>query len=95
MATQIVAIRKESSYGSSYGSPHMHIAYVKTGDGRVLARSTVVQSINSGWDSFFTYVDRVRANVYVRNCPACNANDYITTTPDGTVDNNLLHLPTF
>ncbi len=77
--------------------PHEHITAVKIGtSGSRLSLSTVVADIRDpNGDRYITYGGGERANVYVRTCPQCTFRDYITTTPDGTKANNLLHLPRF
>lgn len=90
MATySIKAVRLERAPGAS----HDHIAYVKLTTDEVLARSTVISRIKAG-NRFITNATPA-ANVYVHSCPFCGASDYITTHPDGTATNNLLHLPKF
>jgi hypothetical protein len=61
--------------------------------GAVLPRATVIAKIRAG-DQFFTNA-QPPARVYVHPCPHCGAWDYITTHPDSTPQNNLLHLPKF
>jgi Protein of unknown function (DUF3892) len=89
---QIVEVHTEPS---SVGGHHEHIAAVKLRYGAVLPRSIVIQDIRYGTDSYYTYVDGVRADVTVGGCPCCTYGDYITTVPDYTPENNLLSLPRF
>ncbi len=90
MATKIVATRKQSS---AYGD-HVHVAFVKTVDGRVFSRAEAVQRIDSGWEAFYTEYAGRRAGVYVRRCSHCDLR-FITTKPDSITGNNLLDLPDF
>jgi Protein of unknown function (DUF3892) len=75
--------------------PHEHITEVQINDSptAILSRRTVVNDLNSpSGDRYYTNGGGERANVFVRRCPKCSADDYITTTPDGTKENNLLKL---
>ena len=72
---------------------HEHIAYVRLTTGIVLDRATVITRIRMG-ERFFTNASPP-ALVYVHSCPHCGAGDYITTHPDDTTRNNLLHLSRF
>ena len=73
--------------------PHNHIAAVKLTNGQAITRSAVIKAIYAG-DRFYTNANPPAA-VYVHACPYCRAHDYITTHPDNTTANNLLHLPKF
>jgi hypothetical protein len=55
----------------------------------------VVARIQAGTEDFYTEVDGKRADVIVVDCPLCPANDYVKTTADDTIANNLLDLPPF
>jgi hypothetical protein len=90
VATQIVATRKERSVGAD----HVHVAAVKTLDGRVFARSELVSRTLNGWESFYTEYGRGRARVFARFCEGCTVY-YATTKPDPTIHNILLNLPDF
>jgi Protein of unknown function (DUF3892) len=72
---------------------HEHIALVKLTDDRIIARGTVIAMIRAG-DEFYTAASPP-GKVYVHPCPHCRDSDYITTHPDSTPTNNLLHLPRF
>lgn len=72
---------------------HEHIEAVKLTSATVLTRSQVIAMIRGG-DSFITNA-HPPGRVYVHPCPHCRHHDYITTHPDDTVTNNLLHLPRF
>jgi hypothetical protein len=94
MATQIVATNVVST--STSGSiNHRHISEVKTADGRVLSRSEVVVRIQLGIEEFCTKAGGEEAGVIVVSCPFCTSQDYIKTTADSTVADNLLSLPSF
>jgi hypothetical protein len=84
----IVAVRVGSV---PYPSHHEHIEAVKLSDGAVLTRGQVITMIGQG----HTFVTTGGGQVYVHRCPHCGTGDYITTHPDSTVTNNLLHLPRF
>lgn len=76
------------------GATHDHIARVRLlGHQRDYSRAQVIASIYRG-DAFYTYANPP-ARVYVHACPFCLASDYITTHPDATAQNNLLHLPKY
>jgi hypothetical protein len=78
------------------GRPHMHIAAVKMYDGTTQSRQQVIANIRFGWATYYTYTATgIGAKVIPANCPHCGTHDYITTEPDTTVENNLLHLPRF
>lgn len=78
---------------------HSHIVRVRlNGDTSTdgISRETVVSDLRDPYgDRYITYADGERADVVVRGCPRCSRLDYITTTPDSTVKNNLLSLPRF
>jgi hypothetical protein len=93
MAARIVAVNKVSSTAGPYS--HWHISAVKTAGGEVLKRSEVVERIQKGTQSFYTYVNGSQASVIVVKCPTCSNNDYIKTTADSTTADNLLSLPSF
>ncbi len=93
MAAQIVAVNKVASTAGPYS--HWHISEVKTASGEVLKRSEVVERIQKGTQSFYTYVNGSQASVIVVKCPTCSTNDYIKTTADSTTADNLLSLPPF
>jgi hypothetical protein len=104
-ASRRVDYRKEPKVATKYISkvrmvpsggilPHEHIGYVMLSDGTVEARATVIYNITYGRDRYYTNANPP-ASVYVHPCPFCGASDYITTHPDGTATNNLLHLPKF
>ncbi len=76
------------------GATHDHIARVRLAtQSRDYARSAIIYAITRG-DVFFTNAVPP-AKVYVHACPVCYASDYITTHPDSTATNNLLHLPKY
>ncbi|MDQ2983828.1 MAG: DUF3892 domain-containing protein [Actinomycetota bacterium] len=76
------------------GATHDHIARVKLlGHTQDYSRQQIINSILGG-DMFFTYA-RPPAQVFIHECPHCRASDYITTHPDNTPRNNLLHLPKY
>jgi hypothetical protein len=91
MANQIVRVRKEPVYAPTH---HQHIAAVELANGARYTRAQVIDYIGQGYE-FYTYMSGRRARVYVHHCPRCFSRDYITTTPDGTVANNLDNLPGF
>jgi Protein of unknown function (DUF3892) len=86
----IEAVRLEPGWGQTR---HQHIGYVRLTTGIVLDRATVIMRIRMG-ERFFTNASPP-ALVYVHSCPHCGASDYITTHPDYTTTNNLLHLQKF
>lgn len=75
------------------GTRHDHIGSVKLTTGDVELRSIVIAKIRAG-NRYVTNANPP-ALVYVHPCPYCAASDYITTHPDNTATNNLLHLPKF
>lgn len=92
MATYvIVAVRKSTVHAPLH---HEHIEAVKTSQGTVLTRAQVIAKINANTDQFVT-AGNPPGRVYVHRCPHCGTGDYITTHPDSTPTNNLLHLPPF
>jgi|NGEPerStandDraft_6_1074524.scaffolds.fasta_scaffold24904_2 hypothetical protein len=93
MATQIVAINFTAT--NAGGTAHRHISEVKTGSGRVLTQSEVISRIESGEEDFCTIADGEEARVIVVECPVCPADDYIKTTADEMIADNLLSLPLF
>lgn len=90
---RITAVRVEETTDD----PHEHITAVKLGDSEyVFNLGTIVNDLRDpDGDRYHTYADGYRAEVYVRECPRCPFRNYITTTPDGTKENNLLKLPRF
>lgn len=72
---------------------HEHIESVRLSNGSELTRAQVIMSIRAG-NSFLT-AGTPHGSVYVHRCPHCTSGDYITTHPDSTTANNLLHLPRF
>jgi Protein of unknown function (DUF3892) len=80
---------------SESGAYHDHIGAVRCKHGLELDRQTVVNDIRYGSDSYYTYGASEYADVIVRDCPDCDFGDYITTTPDSTMKNNLLDLPRY
>jgi hypothetical protein len=87
----IVAVRKSDVRAPRH---HEHIEAVKSNQGTVLTRAEVIAKIRARTDVFVT-AGNPPGQVYVHNCPVCGTGDYITTHPDSTPTNNLLHLPTF
>jgi len=78
--------------------PHDHITRVEINSDPdfTLGIATVVSGLRDpNGDRYYTYGGGQIANVYVRQCPDCLYRDYITTTPDGTRQNNLLMLSRF
>jgi hypothetical protein len=91
MATKLISkVRVQPAHAPRQ---HEHIAAVMLSDGSVEARSTVIARIYGG-DQYVTAANPP-GRVYVHPCPYCRARDYITTHPDNTATNNLLHLPRF
>jgi hypothetical protein len=86
----IVAVSVTSVQAPSH---HEHIAAVKLSTGTILTRAEVIGKIRAG-DTFVT-AGNPPGRVYVHTCPHCGTSDYITTHPDSTPTNNLLHLPRF
>jgi Protein of unknown function (DUF3892) len=73
-----------------------HITMVQLATGVSISRETVISNLRSVWgDRYYTLGGGARADVIVGRCPRCSAGDYITTAPDYTTANNLLHLPRF
>ncbi len=73
---------------------HDHIARVRLlGQSGDYSRAQIINWIRMG-HLFYTYANPP-ARVYVHACPYCYAADYITTHPDNTATNNLLHLPKY
>jgi hypothetical protein len=77
---QITAVRTESSASGL----HEHISAVQIGCTSELSRSTVVNDIRYGSDSYYTEVGGAKADVIVVECPYCTFSDYIKTTADYT-----------
>lgn len=92
MATYLITKVHKEPVHAPY--THQHIAKVELSDGTRYTRQQIIDRINAG-DSFYTYYQGQTAWVYVRSCPSCLTRNQITTTPDGTVGNNLDNLPTF
>ena len=73
---------------------HEHIEAVRLIDGiTVFTRAQVIAKLRA-YDTFTT-VGNPPGRVYEHRCPFCGTGDYITTHPDSTVTNNLLHLLRF
>jgi hypothetical protein len=87
---QITKVRTEQPPGYS----HEHIAEVELSDGTREMRSTVISNINRG-KHYWTSGGGMVADVIVAGCPICYSGNYITTAPDTTTANNLLHLRRF
>jgi hypothetical protein len=95
MATEIVAVDTELVSRPGSANKHDHISKVLTADGRVLSRATVISRIGSGDEEFYTAADGEKPRVVVVDCPSCGAeDDYIRTTADDDIADNLLRLPT-
>jgi hypothetical protein len=72
---------------------HEHITAVQIADTAILSRSTVIADLLSATgDRYYTYAAGQYARVEVGTCPHCWSRNYITTAPDSTTANNLLHL---
>ena len=75
---------------------HFHdyeeLQFIVSGSGELLLDGGP-KKIRAG-DVFVT-VGSPPGYVYVHSCPHCASGDYITTHPDATPTNNLLHLPRF
>lgn len=91
MATYSIARVHLVSGPGAYSHPHIGSVLLTTGI--VMTRAEVIASIRSG-NVFYTNASPP-AKVWVHPCPFCYARDYITTHPDATPTNNLLHLPRF
>jgi len=87
VATQIIATRKRQH------GDHQHVDSILTEDHRTYTRAQAVERILNGWEAFYTEYAGQRAKVFVRD-GSCGVS-YITTTPDGTTKNNLLHIADF
>jgi hypothetical protein len=78
--------------------PHHAITPVggrKTDGGRwELGIEQAIRGVMSGEVSFFTKEENQRAQVYCHKSPVHKDEHYLTTSPDGTTANNLLHLRT-
>jgi hypothetical protein len=81
---QVMCINKQPR-----NSPHEGITHLG-GNGWHWTRQQVINSINAGTNTFFTYVNGKRANVAVVN--GLNG-DYVRTHADGAWTDNLLALP--
>ncbi len=81
---QVTCINKQPRNDSHEGITNLG------GFGWKWTRQQVVNSINSGSDTFFTLVGNKRANVGVRDGPS---GQYLQTHADGYWNNNLLALP--
>jgi hypothetical protein len=82
----------------SLGGTHEHIERVELNDNPNcrISRHTVAADLRDvNGDRYYTLGGGKRADVMVMTCPACSFRDYITTRPDQTTANNLLHLPRF
>ena len=95
MAThQITKVKTHRPFNHRF--EHIHSVEL---DGRIFSRITieeVIRNLNSPHgDRYYTLGGGPRARVYQRPCPECSHRAYITTTPDGTLANNLLSLPRF
>jgi hypothetical protein len=95
MATQIVGTNISAVPTTGSDGKHRHITEVQTSDGRVLTRSEVVARIQAGIEGFYTEGAGKAADVIVVDCPLCPADDYIKTTADGVIADNLLDQPSF
>ena len=95
MATyEITKVKTEQPVGTA----HEHIARVELNSNPAarIPRSTVIADLRNPYgDRYYTLGGGVHADVIVKGCPYCGFGDYITTTPDHTVENNLLKLPRF
>lgn len=95
MATyEITKVRTEQPYGAA----HEHISMVELSNrtDQRFSRETIIADLRNPYgDRYYTYGAGVKADVVVRGCPYCTFGSYITTLPDNTTQNNLLHLPRF
>jgi len=81
---QVTCINKQPR-----NNPHEGITHLG-GNGWHWTRQQVINSINAGTNTFFTYVGGKRANVAVVNGPN---GDYVRTHADSQWNDNLLALP--
>jgi uncharacterized protein DUF3892 len=80
----------------AYGATHPHIARVHLTNGEDISRARVIFNIEQSRNTFYSHKPGVAdAKVIVTSCPYCGSGDYITTEPDYTPNNNLLHLPKY
>ena len=91
MATFIITAVRTSHV--QWPQHHEHIEAVRLSNGATVTRAQVIASTRAG-NSFLT-AGTPHGSVYVHHCPRCATGDYITTHPDSTTANNLLHLPRF
>ena len=72
---------------------HEHITDVKLSHGTIWTREWVIAVIAAGHEVYTNASPADR--VIVDRCPDCGAGSYITTAPDRTPENNLLHVSRF
>lgn len=80
------------------GATHEHISMVELTNriDQRFSRATIVRDLRDpNGDRYYTYGGGEQTTVVVRGCPYCAFSDYITTLPDDTTANNLLHLDRF
>jgi Protein of unknown function (DUF3892) len=80
------------------GASHEHIEQVELNGsiGQRISRQVVIANLRSPYgDRYYTLGGGKRAQVIVSHCPHCGRSDYVTTAPDTTRENNLLHLQRF
>jgi hypothetical protein len=92
---RINAIHTDASSDRS----HQHISAVHASSGGHptsgvwLSRTTVINDIRSGRDSYYVDAGGSRTTVVVVRCPLCNFADYLRTEKDATTADNLLSQP--
>ena len=91
MAAYIIVAVRVGAHPAPY--IHEHIESVRLSNRTILTRAQVIAKIRAR--DTFTTAGIPPGRVYVHNCPQCGTGDYITTHPDSTPTNNLLHLPRF
>ena len=81
------------------GSSHEHITHLVyynpvTKKGNAVTVEDVIKSIKPTNPTayYFTHISNVTANVTIGNR---NGKDYVKTNPDGSINDNLLRLPTY
>ena len=85
---QVTCVTKPNRY-----SQYEHITHLggPAGGGWVLPTAQIINLIDSGTDTFYTWDGRNRANIYVRVNPRTGLK-FVQTDADGDSRNNLLNL---
>ncbi len=87
---QVSGVRTEPSWSGT----HEHVSHVRVEDGTIFVRQTVVAALRSPAPvRYFMIGRRGPEEVTVVACPECGFRDYLRTSRDRALAEDLLRLP--